>query len=141
LTKEVIISVKGFQLDPAEKENPIETINQGLYYQKENTHYFLYEETREDLLSTKSMIKINEEELTITKKGFLTTHMVFQENKSNTCSYHTPYGEIVFEIATKKIQFELSENKMQIQVAYTLKSQGETLLDGNVTIFILPHTK
>lgn len=142
MTKEVIVSIKGLQFEGEIDGDLIETINVGQYYKKGDGHYVIYNESTEGSTEkTKNIIKFHDNELNLTKKGYVNTHMIFEENKKNISSYITPFGELVFGIDAKKVEFEEKEEQILIQVDYTLEVNYEYLADCQIVLDIRPRAE
>ena len=77
MTKDVLISIRGFQIvDDDDDAQPVELIAPGQYYCRNGKHYVLYDEVDEDDGSiTKNRIKIQDDYVGITKKGVSNTNM------------------------------------------------------------------
>jgi uncharacterized beta-barrel protein YwiB (DUF1934 family) len=142
LTKNVIVSIKGLQFESEMDGELIETINFGEYYKKNDGHYILYDEITEGSeQTTKNIIKFRGDELNMTKKGLVNTHMIFQENRKNISSYYTPYGELVFGIDARKVVLEENEEQILIQVDYALEVNYEFLADCKILVEIRPRNE
>lgn len=61
MTKEVLMSLKGLQLENGDGGQELETITAADYYMKNGSHYVLYEEITEGFDDvTKNMIKFHD---------------------------------------------------------------------------------
>ena len=138
MTKEVLLSLKGLQFDIHSSDgDEIETITPAEYYKRDESHYILYEEVTEGFEeSTKNIIKFKNNSLELTKKGLINVHMVFEENKKNMTSYHTPYGQILIGIDARSIRFEEEEEHIVVNVDYALELNYEHFADCKITIEI-----
>ena len=97
MTKDVLISLRGLQFDQSDSDvEKIETIMPGSYYEKNGSHYVLYDEIMEGFSEpVKNRIKFGEHALELTRSGAVNVHMIFEENRKNMTSYNTPYGNIL----------------------------------------------
>ena len=136
--KEVLLTMQGLQFDQRmEDSDKIETVTVGDYYKKNNKHYVIYEEVVEGLPgATKNRLKFSRDMLELTRNGLINVHMVFQENKKNVTSYHTPFGQILIGIDTKKIQITEKEDDIVVDVDYALDVNYEFLSDCHIKIHI-----
>lgn len=140
MTKEVLMSLKGLQLEDGDDGQELETITAADYYRKNGSHYVLYDEVTEGFEDiTKNMIKFHDTGLEVTKKGLINVHMVFEENQKNMTSYITPYGNILVGIDTGSVLVEESENQIKVQVAYTLEANYQYLADCRIEMVICPR--
>ena len=69
MTKDVIVSISGLQMD-ADQAMPLEVITVGSYYYKNGKHYILFDEMSEDgQEQTRNTIKITDNRVDVIKKG------------------------------------------------------------------------
>ena len=91
MTKDVLVKISGLQFAEDQDSGPVEIITTGNYYKKNGKHYILYDEVQEGFDGvTKSVIKVNDDFLDVTKKGVTNVHMMFEKNKKNMSYYNTP---------------------------------------------------
>ena len=86
MTKDVLISISGLQMDVLEEEKEyeaIEVVAPANYFLKNGKHYILFDEVTEGIPGiTKNRIKITgEDALEVMKSGVSNVHMVFEKNK------------------------------------------------------------
>ena len=89
--------------------------------------------------STKNIIKFNENEVEVTKKGVVNVQMLFEENKKNLTTYGTPYGEIVMGISAVGIRFLETEDRIRVDVEYDLELNYEHQAECKISIDIRPR--
>ena len=111
MTKDVLISISGLQMDVLEEEKeyePIEVVAPANYFLKNGKHYILFDEVTEGIPGiTKNRIKITgEDALEVMKSGVSNVHMVFEKNKKNLTYYQTPYGQLLIGIHTKEMEVD-----------------------------------
>ena len=142
MTKEVLISVKGLQLD-IDGEEAVEVISVGDYYLKNGKHYLLYEELAMDSESsdqlTKNTIKISDSQVDMVKKGSSNTHMIFEKNKRNETYYSTPFGELLIGIYTTRLEICEEEETISVKLEYALDVNGNHVTDCDITIKVTPR--
>ncbi len=140
MTKEVLLSLKGLQLEGGDGGQELETITPADYYRKNGSHYILYDEMTEGFEDvTKNMIKLQDHCLEVTKKGLINVHMVFEKNRKNMTSYATPYGNILIGIDTGAFLLEEEENQIRVRVDYTLEANYQFLADCKIEMQICPR--
>ncbi len=138
MTKEVLISLRGLQFDQSDADaEKIETIMTGNYYEKNGSHYVLFEEVMEGLMEpVKNRIKFREHVLELTRSGAVNVHMIFEENRKNMTSYQTPYGNILIGIDTQKIHITQESERIAVDVDYALDINYEYLADCRIALDI-----
>ena len=135
MTKDVLIAIKGMQFEGAEDPEEIEVIQRGQYYERNGSHYLLYDEPVEGSSDViKNRIKFKENEVQVAKKGAVNTTLTFTQNEKNMTNYATPFGNLVVGIDTQKIAVDMSEEKMGIRVDYALDINYEFLADCKISI-------
>lgn len=140
MTKEILLALKGLQLENGEGGQELETITAADYYLKNGSHYVLYEEVTEGFDDvTKNMIKFKDDCFEVTKRGLVNVHMVFEENKKNMTSYATPFGNILIGIDTESVFVEEQEKQIRVQVDYTLEANYQYLADCKIEMTICPR--
>ena len=141
MEKEVLIALKGLQFALDEEgANALETITPAEYYKRNDSHYVIFEELMEGFTdTTKSVIKFRDSQLEVTKKGLVNVHMVFEENRKNMTSYATPFGNILIGIDTDEVEIREEEDRIQVNVAYTLEANYEHMADCKIEMSIRPR--
>lgn len=139
MTKDVLISISGLQMDVLEEEKeyePIAVVAPANYFLKNGKHYILFDEVTEGIPGiTKNRIKITgEDALEVMKSGVSNVHMVFEKNKKNLTYYQTPYGQLLIGIHTKEMEVEVSEDNINVKVGYILDVNHEPLADCQIRI-------
>lgn len=136
MTKDVLVAIAGLQFEMQDNET-VEIITPGQYYSKGNKHYILYEEVlEEDQSVTKNTIKISDHQIDILRKGAVSAHMTFEENKNNIAYYNTPFGQLLIGINTYKIQKNVSEDRIEVIINYGLDMNYSHVSDCEIKIHI-----
>lgn len=136
MTKEVLVAIAGLQFEMQDNET-VEVITPGEYYYRGGKHYVLYEEVlEEDHQITKNTIKISDQQIEILRKGPMSVHMTFEENKDNITYYNTPFGQLLIGLNTYKIQKQIDEDKIEIIINYGLDINYAHVSDCEIKISI-----
>lgn len=134
MAKEVLVSVKGTQIIDGEKDS-VEVITPGTWYEKNGKQYLLYEETYEEMqVTTKNTLKITPELIEVTKKGVVTTKMIYELGKKHMSNYMTPMGMIVLGITTKDIFVEADEDVLRAEIEYAMEMNGQFVSNSALVI-------
>lgn len=137
MTKDVLLAIKGLQFDAAADETNIQTITAAEYYLRNNSHFIIYDEAMEGTeQNTKNIIKLKDNCLELTKKGFVNVHMLFEENRKNLTNYSTPFGSILIGIDTKRVTLLEEEKQILCNVDYALEINYEFLADCKISLEI-----
>lgn len=137
MTRQVRLTIKGIQKYP--EELPLETVTktEAEYFFRGNGHYILFEETQEGFTqSIKSMLKIKENSVELTKKGLLQSRMVFERGLTYAVDYRTPFGSLPMELETKELYVNRTKELITVAIKYALKSREQMLADCSIQITI-----
>lgn len=135
MTKDVLIAIRGMQFEGAEDPEAIEVIQKGQYYQRNGSHYLIYEEPVEGSSDRiLNRIKFKTDEVQVTKKGAVNTMLSFKQNEKNMTNYATPYGNLIMGINTHQIDLKMNESKLEIHVDYALDINYEFVADCKIAI-------
>ena len=129
--KKVIVSVKG-QSGPGD-EDRMELITEGKLYKKENAFYISYKETGvTGMEGTTTTLKVEEDKVTLIRRGTVTSTFVFEEGKENISHYATEYGVFTVGVRADKINSTMDEFGGVVAVSYYLdmfeKEQNEFII-------------
>ncbi len=131
----VRLTVRSLQRDADGTETAAETVTEAEYYEKNGSHYILYEECMGDTgTAVKTMLKLKGPQLELTRKGAVTARMVFESGKEYASDYVTPYGCLKMDILTRKLETGFDEGLLHIQAEYSLTSAGRHISDCTITI-------
>ena len=135
MTKEVELTISGIQKYATHEDDDLRTKVQGEYYYRNGSHYILYEEHTEGFTeTTKSMLKLKDGCLEMTRKGLINTSMVFDKGRDTVAHYKTPVGELVLGICTKGFYVQEKEERICIEIEYSLEAEGAPMADSRIRI-------
>lgn len=139
MTKDVLISISGLQLEVQDDE-PIEVVTSGNYYYKNNKHYILYDEYIDDseLEVTKNKMIISDDKISLTKSGPASVNMLFEPGKDTVTYYNTPFGSLVIGLSNSKIDAKHEENLIDINIQYDLSINYSHVSNCNICLKVTP---
>lgn len=136
MTKDVIVSISGLQMD-MENAAPLEVITVGNYYFKNGKHYILFDEMSDaDSTPTKNTIKIDNNRVDVIKKGENSVHMVFEPDRKNMTYYQTPFGSLLVGINTIGISHKEDDLNIHTKIDYALEVNYSHMSDCSIEINI-----
>ena len=139
MTKEIILTISGLHETDGDADAPIETMTPGQYYMKNGKHYVVYDEVLDGLEGTvKSTIKFTDEVVELIRNGPASTRMVFQPGHEHMVIYQTPMGPLSISLYTEDLKMELGEERMNLKIDYSLKTEGIVVSESTVNIEIYP---
>ena len=143
MTENVIVSIRGTQYDSTEGET-IETIQPGIYRFMADKHIIMYEEVLEEsqesnAFTTKCIIKIAKDYVSITKKGQTGTQMHFKPGQPCSTYYDTPYGTMQLDINTSNLDIREKPDSIAVILDYSLDLNSNHIADSHIEIVISPR--
>jgi len=137
MTKDVMVTISGFQIMEADEQDTIEMVHIGEYYEKNNVQYIRFEEMMEGMSTpVKNMIKIKGGYVEVQKKGPITVRMVFEEGKCQSSTYSMPFGSFLMKTYTTGVHIDYKEDSIKAVVEYTLEMNGKYCAKCKVKIWI-----
>ena len=136
MKKKVWLTLTGRQWDETGQENVTKLSAEAEYYERNGSRYILYEENEADTGSTQNIIKLKDGLLELTKKGSVSTRMIFEEGQEHVTDYNTPFGTLQLDIITSGLCSKQSEDCLEIHIDYDLTDRGHILSHCNISIKI-----
>lgn len=136
MKKDVLVSISGLQFE-IDKEEAVEIISAGEYYNRNGKHYILYDEILEEVEGiTNCTLKISDKQVSIQKKGANNVHMIFEVNRKNLTYYSTPFGDLQIGINTTSIKVIEEENQILVNIQYELDINYSHVSDCEIQVKI-----
>ena len=136
MKKDVLVSISGLQFE-IDKEEAVEVISVGEYYNRNGKHYILYDEILEEIeCVTNCILKISDKQVSIQKKGASNVHMIFEVNRKNITYYNTPFGDLQIGIHTTSIKVAEEEEQIIVNIKYELDINYSHVSDCEIQIKI-----
>lgn len=133
MKREVKIQISGIQRSEEGTEQ-LNTAAFGYFATLAGKLILRYEEFSESGEVMKTMIKISEHEIVVTKKGDIESEMVFIPGKVTQTNYQTPYGAFLMQLHTMTVQHEQTEDGVEAAIEYQLIIQGELVSVNQLNI-------
>ena len=137
MAEKLTITLTGIQQDETGERDINSTTAPAEYYEKNGTHYIFFEEKDSETGSTvKSTIKFKNQILELTKKGNVTTRMVFETGQEFLTDYITPLGCLQMGIQTHSVDCYFKKGLPQLKAVYTLTNEGQAISENTILIKI-----
>lgn len=115
----------------------IELTTTGNYSRVNGRWVLLYDEMSEDKTAViKTMIKVDDKSVTITRNGEGSSKLIMTEGERNMCHYRTQFGDILLGVYCNEVNNELNDCGGKILMSYTLDVNASVLSENKVTIKI-----
>ena len=132
-----MISIVGEQKVEGQDDR-IEVITEGKSMMK-NGHFLInYKEYDEDLPDKflNNLVKVENETVTISRKGPLSSQLILEKGKRHQCMYQTIAGTLSIGVFTKTLNNNLNENGGSLEVIYTLDFNSDLVSENRFKIDI-----
>ena len=149
MAEKAMLTLEGRQRDESGEETVTKLRTQADYSIRNGCHYILYEEKLPDSEAVvKNLIKLKGSVLEMTKRGPVSSRMVFEAGQSHRTDYVTPYGILPLEVCTQELEVcagepdgrpagpesNFQENGLEIRLSYRLASGEQFLSHCAITI-------
>ena len=135
MTKDVMISIRGLQFMDDDSDDEIETVQRGQYYEKNGSRFLLFDEYMEGFSEpAKNIMRFNDNEMTLTKRGLINVQLDFEEGKKNLTSYRTPFGVIMLGVDTHSVKVTEREDELLLNIEYTLEADYQFVADCRIAV-------
>lgn len=135
MKKEVLVTIVG--LHDSETDNDrVDTICEGTYGKIGETHVIVYKETDEDGMEYQTTMRLRDDYLEVTKKGTITSKLVYELGRETVTEYVTPYGALSLEFNTTSIEVIEDAECMRAHVEYAMGICGAHHADCRIDIKI-----
>lgn len=139
MTKDIILTISGLHATDGEADDPVEIISPGQYYFRNGKHYVLFDEVMEGVDGViKSTLKFTDSQAELLRSGATSTRMVFEAGKEHMVTYQTPMGPLSISVYTEEIIAELSDEQMNLEINYSLKTEGIVITESTVHLNVCP---
>lgn len=121
-TKDVIISIEGFQAYEDTDNDDICLVTEGKLTQQEDALDLSYEESAlTGMEGTTTTFQIRGPRVTLLRTGTVCSQMVFEEGRRHLSLYSTPYGNLEVGVSTSKLRSTLSSAGGRLEIDYSIE--------------------
>ena len=86
----------------------------------------------------KSTLKFTEDQVELFRSGAASARMVFQKQQEHMAVYQTPMGPLSISLYTEDIISDFGEERMNLEIIYSLKTEGIVITESTVRLNICP---
>ena len=135
--KKYLISNVGEQILDGESDK-VEVLTTGNYLMKKDHCYIGYKEYEENNPNDYSdnLIKVENEIVTISRKGSTRSQLKLEKGKRHQCVYQTPMGDLMIGVYTKSMKSTLTEKGGTLEVSYTLDFNTDLVSENKFKVTI-----
>lgn len=137
MNKEVLISVKGTQLNEFGEIDQQELITKGNLFLKKGAYFIMYNESELTGMSgTVTTLKVEPARVTLNRMGTSEQKQVFERGVLHRGSYITPFGKMVMGVTPSKVEVNLTDFGGSINLEYELEVGSEKISDNMLSITV-----
>ncbi|MCH5251517.1 MAG: DUF1934 domain-containing protein [Lachnospiraceae bacterium] len=140
MKQEVKVIISGMQGENVGNDQ-IQVVSVGQMYEKDNFTCVTYDEVVDEeengvVQVVKNLIKINDEQVEVIKKGPVKSHMVFVPEQTTYTYYSTPIGELEVGVHTRSIDRSKRSNGFGLKLRYDLEMNQSFISSCSVNIAV-----
>lgn len=137
MNKDVIISVKGTQLNEYGESDMQELITKGSYYLKKGAYFIIYNESELTGMSgTTTSVKAEPDRVTLNRMGTSQQKQVFERGMRHDGNYITPYGVMYIAVIPSRVEVNLTDVGGSIDLEYELVIDNEKVSDNKLLLTV-----
>ncbi len=140
--KKYMISIIGEQrLD--DDTDKVEVLTTGNYIMKKDHCYIGYKEYDQENPNDcyDNLIKVEENMVTITRKGPMRSQLMLEKGRRHQCLYQTIAGDLMIGVFTKTMKSTLNEKGGTLEVSYTLDFNTDLVSENSFKITVEENNK
>lgn len=125
MTRKVILSVCGKQSYPGQEPEIIELVTEGTMTAFDGGWDLSYEESDlTGLNGTTTSFRVEPGCITLTRKGPLSSRMIFREGVHHESLYQMPFGAMMISVCASKVQYDLTDRGGRIDLVYVIEIEN-----------------
>lgn len=118
----VVISLVGKQLFDHMEPDRMELVTEGVMDWEDGVCTLTYlEGDMTGLGSSKTVIVIRDEEVTMMREGDVCTQMVFSQGRRHLSLYHTPYGDMTVGVHARHVLVDMDREGGDLELDYDIE--------------------
>ncbi len=124
----VMLSVCGRQVYMDQEPDVIELVTEGTMEYRDKGWEICYEESElTGLEGVKTVFRIEEDKVILTRTGRLSSQMVFQQGVSHSSLYQMEFGALLITVCAKQIFAQLSDMGGMIDLVYDIDIENSAV--------------
>ena len=125
MMQKVILSVRGKQCYPGQDPEVIELVTEGTMIAIPGGWDISYEESDlTGLAGTTTVFRVEPDCVTLTRKGPLSSQMVFRQGVPHESLYQMPFGAMMITVCANKVRFDLTQRGGTIDLVYAIEIEN-----------------
>ena len=123
----IILSIRGEQAYKGQEPDVIELTTEGTLENHDNGWDIQYEESNlTGLEGVTTLFRVEQDKISLTRRGKLHSHMVFQKGIPHDSLYQMEFGALMIRVCATNIAVQLDENGGVIDLVYSIEIEQNT---------------
>ena len=140
--RDVIITIASQQNFSGCEPDHIDLITAGRLYRRGGKYYISYEESElTGMEGTRTTIKLEEEQVTMTRTGTHPAQMLFAKNRRHVGLYHTEVGSLTVSTHTSELVNNIGEEGGNLAIDYTVEIDSSLAGNHRFEMVVRPSGK
>jgi len=137
LKKDVLVLVKGTQVNDLGEADTIELITEGTFFIRPQSYYIVYNESAiSGLEGTTTSLKIEPTRVTLNRMGKAELKQTFEKGVWSEGHYVTDFGTMVIGVIPSKVEVDLTDMGGSINLEYELQVGRQKISDNRLWITV-----
>ena len=121
MKQEVNLAIEGRQTYPGQEPEIIQLVTDGIMELRNGGWDISYEESElTGLAGVTTTFRIEPGMVTLTRKGTLSSTMIFQENVEHESLYQMPFGALMLSVKATRVFFDIVPDGGMIDLSYNI---------------------
>ena len=121
MKQEVTLAIEGCQTYPGQEPEIIQLVTDGIMEFRNGGWDISYEESElTGLAGVTTTFRIEPGMVTLTRKGTLSSTMIFQENVEHESLYQMPFGALMLSVKATRVFFDIVPDGGMIDLSYNI---------------------
>lgn len=122
MKKEVLLTIRGQQSYAEQEPEMVELVTEGMLESLENGWKLTYEESNlTGLKGVTTSFLVEPAKITLSRKGPLSSQMVFQEGVLHESLYQMEFGALMITVCANQVRYDINENGGTIDLIYAIE--------------------
>jgi uncharacterized beta-barrel protein YwiB (DUF1934 family) len=122
MSQDVLLTIRGRQTYAEQEPEMVELVTEGLLEQTGAGWMLTYEESDlTGLTGVTTSFLVEPGKITLTRKGPLSSQMVFEEGMYHESLYQMEFGALMITVCASRVRYDISENGGTIDLTYAIE--------------------
>lgn len=137
MKRKCIITIKGSQSNHGDDFSDINMVTEGNFFTEDGVYFCDYEESElTGLQGTDTSIEIGKDYVSLIRCGAVNSQLLFMEGRKTSSLYSMPFGELMIDVYTKKLNIDINDSGGKILVDYSIDINNSAAGINNFEISI-----